>query len=131
MHQLAENASLTLDIAICRIRTASKVGFALPMPCGSPSSEQQPAVVEVALERLGRNIRIAWLRRRMPQAQLAERIGVGRSGNLALVVAEPSGTRLQFAIAHRVGDGERRHDFVRAVESLACRVPISRPATRR
>ena len=48
------------------------------MSRGSPSSEQQPAAVEAALERLGRNIRIARLRRRMPQAQLAERIGVSR-----------------------------------------------------
>lgn len=48
------------------------------MPRASPSNEQPPAAVEAALERLGRNIRIARLRRRMPQAQLAERIGVSR-----------------------------------------------------
>ena len=40
---------------------------------GSP-----PAAVEEALHRLGRNIRTARLRRRLPQTQLAERMGVSR-----------------------------------------------------
>ena len=37
-----------------------------------------PAAVEEALERLGRNIRTARLRRRLPQTALAERMGVSR-----------------------------------------------------
>ena len=40
---------------------------------GSP-----PAAVEEALQRLGRNIRTARLRRRLPQTALAERMGVSR-----------------------------------------------------
>ena len=40
---------------------------------GSP-----PAAVEDALQRLGRNIRTARLRRRLPQIALAERMGVSR-----------------------------------------------------
>ena len=48
----------------------------MPRPtriAGSP-----PAAVEEALERLGRNIRRSRLRRNLPQAQLAERMGVSR-----------------------------------------------------
>lgn len=37
-----------------------------------------PAAVEAALVRLGRNIRTARLRRKMPLEELAERIGVSR-----------------------------------------------------
>ncbi|MDE0450118.1 MAG: helix-turn-helix domain-containing protein [Spirochaetaceae bacterium] len=37
-----------------------------------------PAAVEEALQRLGRNIRTARLRRNLPQAALAERMGVSR-----------------------------------------------------
>ena len=40
---------------------------------GSP-----PAAVEEALHRLGRNIRTARLRRRLPQTAVAERMGVSR-----------------------------------------------------
>ena len=40
---------------------------------GSP-----PAAVEEALQRLGRNIRTARLRRRLPQTAVAERMGVSR-----------------------------------------------------
>ena len=41
-------------------------------------AEHPPAAVEDALQRLGRNIRTARLRRRMPQQQLARRMGVSR-----------------------------------------------------
>jgi len=37
-----------------------------------------PAAVEGSLKRLGRNIRTARLRRRLPQAELAARMGVSR-----------------------------------------------------
>ena len=41
-------------------------------------AEVPPAAVEEALEQLGRNLRTARLRRRLPQAVLAERVGVSR-----------------------------------------------------
>ena len=40
--------------------------------------EIPPASVVEALERLGRNIRTARLRRKLPQADLAQRVGVSR-----------------------------------------------------
>ena len=48
------------------------------MPRPSKIAKHPPAAVEDALERLGRNIRTARLRRRMPQQQLAQRMGVSR-----------------------------------------------------
>ena len=41
-------------------------------------AESPPAAVQDALERLGRKLRTARLRRRLPQAVLAERVGVSR-----------------------------------------------------
>ena len=41
-------------------------------------SESPPAAVAEAPERLGRNIRTARLRRKLPQADLAQRVGVSR-----------------------------------------------------
>ena len=48
------------------------------MPRPTKIAEHPPAAVREALERLGRNIRTARLRRRMPQQQLAQRMGVSR-----------------------------------------------------
>ena len=48
------------------------------MPRPTKIAEHPPAAVEDALQRLGRNIRTARLRRRMPQQQLARRMGVSR-----------------------------------------------------
>ena len=48
------------------------------MPRPSKIAKHPPAAVEDALERLGRNIRTARLRRRMPQQQLAQHMGVSR-----------------------------------------------------
>ena len=48
------------------------------MPRPTKIAEHPPAAVEEALQRLGRNIRVARLRRRMPQQQLAKRVGVSR-----------------------------------------------------
>ena len=41
-------------------------------------AETPPAAVEEALKRLGRSVRTARLRRKLPQAVLAERVGVSR-----------------------------------------------------
>ena len=41
-------------------------------------AESPPAAVQDALERLGRNIRTARLRRKLPQEALARRLGVSR-----------------------------------------------------
>ena len=41
-------------------------------------AEAPPAAVEEALKRLGRSLRTARLRRKLPQAVLAERVGVSR-----------------------------------------------------
>ena len=48
------------------------------MPRPSKIAKHPPAAVEDALARLGRNIRTARLRRRMPQQRLAQHIGVSR-----------------------------------------------------
>ncbi len=48
------------------------------MPRRSKIAEFPPAAVQEALERLGRNIRTARLRRKVPQEELARRIGVSR-----------------------------------------------------
>ena len=48
------------------------------MPRPTKIAKHPPAAVVDALERLGRNIRTARLRRRMPQQQLAKRVGVSR-----------------------------------------------------
>ena len=48
------------------------------MPRPSKISVNPPAAVQEALERLGRNIRTARLRRRLPQEALARRIGISR-----------------------------------------------------
>ncbi len=48
------------------------------MPRVSKISEAPPAAVAQALSRLGRNIRTARLRRRLPRTELAERIGISR-----------------------------------------------------
>ena len=48
------------------------------MPRPTKIAEFLPAPVEEALQRLGRNIRTARLRRKMPQEALARRMGVSR-----------------------------------------------------
>jgi predicted transcriptional regulator len=48
------------------------------MPRGSRITGTPPAAVEDALSRLGRNIRIARVRRKLRIADLAERIGASR-----------------------------------------------------
>ena len=48
------------------------------MPRPTKLSNSPPAAVEEALGRLGRNIRTARLRRRLAQAELAQRMGVSR-----------------------------------------------------
>ncbi len=48
------------------------------MPRANPIVKMQPAAVEQILTQLGRNIRIARLRRRLRLEDLAERIGISR-----------------------------------------------------
>ena len=48
------------------------------MPRVSKIAESPPAAVESVLNRLGRNIRTARLRRRLSSEELAERIGISR-----------------------------------------------------
>ena len=48
------------------------------MPRVSKISESPPAAVEDMLNRLGRNIRTARLRRKLSMEELAERIGISR-----------------------------------------------------
>jgi transcriptional regulator with XRE-family HTH domain len=48
------------------------------MPRVSKISKSPPAAVEEILNRLGRNIRTARLRRRLSMKELAERIGISR-----------------------------------------------------
>lgn len=60
------------------------------MPKPTAINTAPPAAVETALERLGRNIRIARLRRLLTQAQLAEHIGVSRFVVAAMEQGKPS-----------------------------------------
>ena len=48
------------------------------MPRKSKITQAPPAAVQDTLERLGRHIRTARIRRKLPQDQLARRIGVSR-----------------------------------------------------
>ena len=48
------------------------------MPRKSKITDTPPAAVQETLERLGRNIRTARVRRKLPQKDLARRIGVSR-----------------------------------------------------
>ncbi len=52
--------------------------FEINMPRKSKITRDPPAAVKETLERLGRHIRTARLRRKLPQDQLARRIGVSR-----------------------------------------------------
>ena len=62
----------------------------LLVPRPTAINNEPPAAVEAALARLGRNIRIARLRRSLTQAQLAERIGVSRFVVAAMERGKPS-----------------------------------------
>ena len=64
----------------------------------SKISEAPPAAVEDALNRLGRNIRTARLRRKLTRKELAERIGVSRQ-----VLAEIEKGKPTTAIAAYLG----------------------------
>ena len=68
------------------------------MPAPSHISKAPPAAVVAALERLGANLRIARLRRRLTQAELAERIGVSR-----FVVADAERGKATTGVAAYVG----------------------------
>jgi len=48
------------------------------MPRKSKIAEFPPAAVQETLERLGRNIRTARVRRKLPQEEMARRMGVSR-----------------------------------------------------
>jgi transcriptional regulator with XRE-family HTH domain len=56
----------------------------------SKISEAPPAAVEEALARLGRNIRIARLRRKLTREALAERIGVSRKVLAQIEAGKPT-----------------------------------------
>ena len=62
----------------------------LLVPRPTAINNEPPAAVETTLARLGRNIRIARLRRSLTQAQLAERIGVSRFVVAAMERGKPS-----------------------------------------
>ncbi len=68
------------------------------MPRISKIAESPPAAVENVLNRLGRNIRTARLRRRLSQEELAERIGISR-----YVVADIEKGKPTTAIAAYLG----------------------------
>lgn len=68
------------------------------MPRVSKISESPPDAVQEALERLGRNIRTARLRRRLRQEDLARRIGVSR-----FVVADMEKGKPGTAVAAYLG----------------------------
>lgn len=61
-------------------------------------AEAPPAAVEEALKRLGRSVRTARLRRKLPQAVLAERVGVSR-----FVLADIEKGRPTVSVAAHLG----------------------------
>ena len=68
------------------------------MPRRSKVSQAPPAAVQDAIERLGRHIRTARIRRKLPQAELARKIGISR-----FVVADIENGKPSTAIAAYVG----------------------------
>ena len=68
------------------------------MPSRTRISESPPAAVQDALERLGRNIRIARLRRRLTQGDLAQRVGVSR-----FVIADVERGKATTGVAAHLG----------------------------
>ena len=68
------------------------------MPRPTKIARHPPAAIREALERLGRNIRTARLRRRMRQQQLAQRMGVSR-----FVVADVERGKPTTGVAAYVG----------------------------
>ena len=68
------------------------------MPSRTRISESPPAAVQDALERLGRNIRIARLRRRLTQGDLAQRVGVSR-----FVIADVERGKATTGVASHLG----------------------------
>ena len=68
------------------------------MPRPTKLAGSPPAAVEEALERLGRNIRTARLRRMLRQTELAERMGVSR-----FVVADVERGKPTTGVAGYVG----------------------------
>ena len=68
------------------------------MPRKSRITEAPPAAVQEALERLGRNIHTARVRRKLTQGQLAQRIGVSR-----FVVADIEKGKPNTGIAAYIG----------------------------
>jgi transcriptional regulator with XRE-family HTH domain len=72
--------------------------FETDMPRLTKMACSPPAAVVEALERLGRNIRTARLRRRLPQTELAERMGVSR-----FVVADVERGKPTTGVAAYVG----------------------------
>lgn len=68
------------------------------MPRKSKIVDAPPAAVQETLERLGRNIRTARVRRKLPQKELAKRVGVSR-----FVVADIEKGKPSTGIAAYVG----------------------------
>ncbi len=68
------------------------------MPRPTKISKSPPAAIEEALERLGRNIRTARIRRKLPQEDLARRMGVSR-----FVVADVERGKASTGVAAYMG----------------------------
>ena len=68
------------------------------MPRKSKIADAPPAAVQETLERLGRNIHTARVRRKLPQGELARRIGISR-----FVVADIERGKPSTGIAAYVG----------------------------
>jgi ribosome-binding protein aMBF1 (putative translation factor) len=72
--------------------------YSIDMPRVSKISKSPPAAVEEILNRLGRNIRIARLRRKLSREELAKRIGLSR-----YVLADVENGKPTTAVAAYVG----------------------------
>ncbi len=68
------------------------------MPSRTRIAESPPAAVQDALERLGRNVRIARLRRRLTQEELGQRVGVSR-----FVIADVERGKATTGVAAHLG----------------------------
>ena len=106
------------------------------MPSRTRIAQSPPAAVQGALERLGRNIRIARLRRRLTQEELAQRVGVSRfviadveRGKATTGVAAYLGSLWALGLLstlHEVGDPDR-DDEGKALERARMPARARRP----
>ena len=90
------------------------------MPRPTKISMSPPAAVEEALQRMGRNIRTARLRRNLPQDELAQRIGVSRFVVADIERGKPTTGTLTQTQEGAQAQGAERRLLSASVSSASC-----------